>query len=48
MGDGAERCQERLVETALQKTGGNRQDAALLLALNSKDFSALRKELNVK
>jgi two-component system response regulator HydG len=37
-----------IVERALQKTGGNRQDAARLLDLNPKYFSALCKELNVK
>ncbi len=37
-----------IVERALQKTGGNRQEAARLLNLNPKYFSALCKELNVK
>jgi DNA-binding NtrC family response regulator len=37
-----------IVERALQKTGGNRQDAARLLDLNPKYFSALCKELNLK
>jgi DNA-binding NtrC family response regulator len=41
-------AKKTIVERALQKTGGNRQDAARLLNLNPKYFSGLCKELNVK
>ena len=37
-----------IIERTLQKTGGNRAEAARLLDLNPKYFSALCKELNVK
>ena len=37
-----------IIERILQKTGGNRAEAARLLDLNPKYFSALCKELNVK
>jgi len=41
-------CKKAIIERALRKTGGNRADAARLLDLNPKYFSALCKELNVK
>ena len=41
-------CRKGIIERALQKTGGNRAEAARLMDLNPKYFSALCKELNVK
>jgi len=40
-------CRKAIVERALQKTAGNRAEAARLLGLNPKYFSALCKELKV-
>jgi len=41
-------CKKAIIERALRKTGGNRAEAARLLDLNPKYFSALCKELKVK
>ena len=41
-------CKKAIIERALRKTGGNRAEAARLLDLNPKYFSALGQELNVK
>jgi DNA-binding NtrC family response regulator len=41
-------CKKAIVERALQKTAGNRAEAARLLGSNPKYFSALCKELKVK
>jgi transcriptional regulator with GAF, ATPase, and Fis domain len=41
-------CKKTIIERALQKTSLNRAEAARLLDLNPKYFSALCKELHVK
>ena len=41
-------CKKAIIERALRKTGGNRAEAARLLDLNPKYFSARCKELNMK
>ena len=41
-------CKKAIIERALKKTGGNRAEAARLLGLHPKYFSALCKELKVK
>jgi len=41
-------ARKAIIERALRKTGGNRAEAARLLDLNPKYFSALCKELNVE
>jgi transcriptional regulator with GAF, ATPase, and Fis domain len=41
-------CKKTIIERALQKTGGNRAEAARLLELHPTYFSKLCRDLNMK